>query len=120
MCLFYLGTSEPSWLQRLDVPLFLSRRRLARLKKLPRAQVDWVLDSGAYSELNAWGRWLLSPRRYLAEVKRYWAEVGRLQWISCMDWVCEPVIRHKTGLTVAQHQQRSLDNYLELKALAPD
>jgi hypothetical protein len=32
---FYLGTHETSWLKRTSVPLFISRRRLARLRKAP-------------------------------------------------------------------------------------
>jgi hypothetical protein len=32
----------------------------------------------------------------------------------------EPAIRERTGLSVAEHQRRTLDNLLELRALAPE
>ena len=37
--LFYLGTHEVSWLRRYSVPLFVSARRLRRIKNPPRAVV---------------------------------------------------------------------------------
>ncbi|WP_422923118.1 DUF7221 family queuine tRNA-ribosyltransferase-like protein [Singulisphaera sp. PoT] len=44
--LFYLGTHETHWLNIARVPLFISRRRLARRKALPVAAERWALDSG--------------------------------------------------------------------------
>jgi hypothetical protein len=38
-----------------------------------------------------------------------------MDWAAPMDWMCEPVILKKTGLTVAQHQRRTVDNFLELR-----
>ena len=49
---FYLGTHQTGWLAKLDVPLFVSRRRLATLRKLPRAVGSWALDSGGFTELS--------------------------------------------------------------------
>lgn len=118
---FYLGTHEPSWLARLvDVPLFVSHRRLARYKTLPVATTDWALDSGGFTELSMHGRWNTKPREYATAVRRYQLEVGRLQWASPQDWMCEPWITAKTGLSVADHQRRTVDNYLRLRAIAPD
>jgi hypothetical protein len=34
--------------------------------------------------------------------------------------MCEPLIRARTGLSVAAHQERTVDNFLRLRALAPD
>ena len=76
--IFYLGTHETSWLRRAGVPLFLSRRRLARLRgPLPAASCRWALDSGGFTELNLHGRWQTSPRQYAAEASRYAADVRR-------------------------------------------
>ena len=57
---FYLGTHHPSWLRKTDVPLFVSRRRLAGLKTLPRARGPWALDSGGFQELILHGEWTVS------------------------------------------------------------
>jgi hypothetical protein len=33
------------------------------------------------------------------------------------DWMCEPFMNDKTGLSVRDHQERTVQNYLELRAL---
>lgn len=47
-------------------------------------------------------------------------EIGRLEWAAPQDWMCEPFMPAKTGLTVAEHQVRTVENYLELRSLAPE
>lgn len=117
---FYLGTPEPSWLTRAGVPLFLSRRRLVRLRQLPRATAPWALDSGGFSELTLFGAWQTSPAQYVSEVRRFAAEVGGLEWAAIQDWMCEPFMLKRTGLTVKEHQARTLASWLDLTALAPE
>jgi hypothetical protein len=89
---FWLGTHMPNWLGRTDVPLFVSRRRLAHLKNLPAARGPWALDSGAFSELALYGRWTVTPRQYVREVCLWLDRPGKLAWAACMDWMCEPPI----------------------------
>jgi len=119
-CRFYLGTHRPHWLRTLDVPLFISRRQLAKYQVLPRARAPWALDSGGFTELNKAGRWTLSAVDYVAEVRRFRDEVGRLQWAAAQDWMCEPFVLAKTGKTVVEHQRLTIENALELLALAPE
>ncbi len=117
---FYLGAHHPSWLAQTDVPLFLSRARLARRKRLPRALGPWALDSGGFSELNKHGAWTVEPATYVAEVRRFARDVGGLAWAAIQDWMCEPDVRRKTGLSVAEHQRRTVDSYVQLCSLAPE
>lgn len=119
---FYLGTHQVNWLWRdpLSPYLFVSQRRLSRYRKLRAAQCDWALDSGGFTELHLHGRWVLPAVDYVASVRRYVAEIGRLQWAAPQDWMCEPSVRARTGLTVADHQQRTIESVLELRALAPE
>lgn len=129
---FYLGTHRPTWLWNLhDVPLFISHRVLKeRRSKFPRATTPWALDSGGFTELKLYGEWRTTPTEYVAAVRRYDNELGSLEWASPQDWMCEPWVisggwhdgQHYvgTGLSVAEHQRRTIDNYLELTALAPD
>ena len=118
--IFYLGTHRPVWLTRTDVPLLLSRRSLAAYRTLPRALGRWALDSGAFTELKDHGEWTVSPADYAADVRRFEAEVGNLAWAAPQDWMCEPFILEKTRLGVAAHQRLTLENYRELRQLAPD
>ena len=117
---FYLGTHQPHWLARTDVPLFVSRRRLAEYKTLPRAIGPWAQDSGGFTELAMHGRWTLSAAQYAADTRRYFWEVGLMAFAAPQDWMCEPSMLARTGLSVRQHQERTTDNYGELVALAPD
>ena len=119
---FWLGTHEPSWLARLDVPvpLFVSHRRLARRRSMPQARTAWALDSGGFSELSLFGGWQTSPVTYTTAVRRYQEEIGKLAWAAPQDWMCEPDMIARTGLSVAEHQRRTVANLIELRALAPD
>lgn len=118
---FYLGTHLPAWLGELvDVPLFVSHRRLAGRRRLPVATTPWALDSGGFTELSMFGHWKTTPVDYVACVRRYVTEIGNLVWASPQDWMCEPVILQQTGLGVAEHQRRTVNNYLELRTLAAD
>lgn len=131
-CTFYLGTHEPTWLARSPVPLFVSRRRLARRPggRLPTARVAWALDSGGFSELQMYGAWQTSTTDYVAEVRRYAAGIGQMAWAAPQDWMCEPVVIAGgrvgpvtfagTGLSVAEHQRRTVQNFVELRERAPE
>lgn len=117
---FFLGVHHPGWLERTDVPLFISRRRLANRKRLPRALGTWALDSGGFTELSLHGRWTITPEAYAEEVRRFAREIGNLDWAAIQDWMCEPWILKKTGKTIAEHQELTLANYLRLNELAPE
>jgi hypothetical protein len=120
MTRFYLGTHEPAWLERTDAPLFVSHRRLAQRRRLPRAAGAWALDSGGFTELAMHGGWSTSPATYAAAVRRYRDEIGGLAWAAPQDWMCEPSILARTGLTVERHQERTVANLVDLRELAPD
>lgn len=117
--LFYLGTHHPHWLGMVDVPLFVSRRQLARYKTLPRRgdRAPWALDSGGFTELSMHGAWVTTPMEYARNVLRYRDEIGGLAWAAPQDWMCEPIMLAATRLTVAEHQQRTVSSVLELRAL---
>jgi hypothetical protein len=117
---FYLGTHRPYWLRQVEVPLFVSHRVLAPYRTLPVATCDWALDSGGFTELSMHGAWQTTPAAYVEAVRRYRDEVGRMDWAAPQDWMCEPWIVAKTGLSVTEHQARTVANYLDLRDLAPD
>lgn len=43
-----------------------------------------------------------------------------MSWAAPQDWMCEPAVLEKTGLSVEEHQKRTVNNFLELRSLAPD
>jgi hypothetical protein len=127
---FWLGTHQPGWLARAGVPLFVSDVRLRAYRRLPLAAAPWALDSGGFTELQRFGRWTISPAEYADRVRRHRDVIGWLSWAAPQDWMCEPIViaggragRLRfagTGLTVAEHQRRTVASYLELRGIAPD
>ncbi|WNI20143.1 DUF7221 family queuine tRNA-ribosyltransferase-like protein [Actinacidiphila sp. ITFR-21] len=117
---FWLGVHRPSWLARADVPMFVSNRQMARLKSLPRAVGSWALDSGGFTEITTYGEWRTSPEQYVKLIRRYHDEVGGLAWASQQDFMCEEKALRMTGLTIEQHQDLTVRNFLTLRGLAPE
>ena len=113
---FYLGTHRPYWLWKVEVPLFISRRTLSKVVKRTPAVTTWALDSGGFTELSIHGKWTINAERYAEEIEDY-RKIGGLKWAAPQDWMCEPWILEKTGLSVLEHQNRTVQNYLELKKL---
>ncbi len=112
---FYLGVHRPNWLGQTTTPLFVSRRVLEARRSLPEARGRWVLDSGGFTELNMYGEWRTPIEQYVEEIHRYADGIGGLDWAAPMDWMCEPGVREHTGLSVREHQERTIDNYLALR-----
>lgn len=115
---FWLGTHKAIWLTQTDVGLFISRRTLAirsKRRPLPVSIGPWVLDSGGFTELNLNGRWSITTKQYAQEVRRYADEIGSLEWVAPMDWMCEPGVRLRTGKTTDEHLALTVRNFLELQ-----
>lgn len=117
--IFYLGTHKPLWLgsfEFIDKPLFVSRRTLTNESLIyPKARGPWSLDSGGFSELDLYGKWKTSEEEYIHDVELFQCLIGNLQWAAPMDWMCEPFIVANTGLTVLEHQKRTILNFARLR-----
>ena len=123
--IFYLTTGEYTWLARAGVPLFVNYRRMWRQEEERKSEfrpalARWALDSGGFTELSTNGKWTIHSVRYANSIRRYMREIGNLDWCAPQDWMCEDAILKKTGLTVAIHQQRTIESYLDLKAMIPE
>ena len=116
---FYTGTHQPHWLWRAGFPLFVSARQLARRRCLRPASCRWALDSGGFTELSLHGRWVTPAEDYAAAVAGYAGRIGGLDFAAPQDWMCEPFMIERTGLSVAEHLHRTVENYLTLRQLAP-
>lgn len=154
---FYLGCHQPYWLrlpQFADIPLFPTRNGLNKYKTLPVALGRYALDSNGFTELQRNGRWTVTVPEFIAQIRRIIAGTGRPDFVSPMDWMCEPWVitgqnwdlpyghpkrfhgtRAARGLgptatpgdneqpfddAVLFHQQRTVENLIELRTLAPD
>jgi hypothetical protein len=116
---FWLGTHKAAWLARTDVPLFVSHRTLRDRRAYPRATCSWAQDSGAFTEISMHGAWTFSPKVYAENTRRHAEEIGSMEWAAVQDWMCEPFILQKTGLSVEEHQRRTVRSLLELREADP-
>lgn len=87
-----------------------------RARRGPFPVQDWLLDSGAFTQLFRHHDYLEPPDAYADQVLR-WAGVGNLLAASSEDYMCEPFILARTGKTVAEHQALTLERYRALRRL---
>lgn len=118
--MFLLGSPEPAWLAQTDEPLFVSARRFRRRKgPCPRAKGPFGIDSGGFTELSTFGRWTVEHEQYADEVIEVSEQAGEPVFAATCDWMCEPPVLAKTGLTIDEHQRRTIASYERLRQLAP-
>lgn len=127
-CAFMLGTHRPHWIcpastreLRPSGPLFVSARQLrhARHRPWPRCDVSFAIDSGGFTELRQHGGWVTTPEDYAAQVQALDVQTGTLAWAAIQDWMVEADALARTGLTVEEHQRRTVASFVRLRELAP-
>ncbi|GAA3172100.1 DUF7221 family queuine tRNA-ribosyltransferase-like protein [Nonomuraea salmonea] len=130
----HISCPEPAWLARPDMPpLLVTRARMERLARPPRAVRGWILDSDGFRHLGKHGRWTITAAEYAAQADEWMRRIGLLKAAAVQDWCCEQHICDRTrpyvsGLAGAdldrrgvidQHQRLTIASYLELRKLAP-
>lgn len=125
----YLGVHRPTWLTIDGPPLMVSLRTLPKHKGY-RSAVPWFVDSGGFTELQMHGRWRTTAEQHAERCMDVMERFGNVAWLSPQDWMCEPAVINGgtfkditfvgTGLSVREHQERTVDNYLELIDISED
>lgn len=108
---FFVGLHQPS-----DARHFgrccISVNRLRNRKGDFRVS-DWIMDSGAFTEISTHGHYRGSVELYADQIRR-WSQCGNLLSAVAQDWMCEPEIVDCTGLSVAEHQRLTVERYDQL------
>lgn len=73
-----------------------------------------MLDSGGFTQLFLHGKWTITQAEYAELVNRIVPAIGKCVAVAVQDWMCEPYILQKTGLTVEEHQRRTVESYVAL------
>lgn len=110
---FFTGLHQPSDARHFDAA-FISVNRL-RTRKGPFKVGDWIMDSGAFTEISTHGCYRHSVAEYAEQIRR-WRGNGNLLAAVSQDWMCEPWIIERTGLSVAEHQRLTIERYDALLA----
>jgi hypothetical protein len=112
--LFYTGTHVLGIAKHLERS-FISVNIL-RKRKSDFTVNNWILDSGAFSEISIYGHYRFPVIKYARQVNR-WAKCGNMELAVTQDYMCEPFIIKRTGLDVKTHQQLTIGRYDELMLL---
>ncbi len=107
--IFYLGTHMPNFVELVNIPWFVSVSRV--IKRKSRLSGNWIMDSGGFIQISKHGGYKISEQDYLKCI-----EFQNPKLAFCQDWMCEPSIIKKTGLSVKEHQERTLENYLSMSS----
>ena len=105
---FFIGLHQPSDAKHFGMA-FISVNRIKN-RKSPFEVGDWIMDSGAFSTILAHGGYPDSPEVYAEQIKR-WIGNGNLLAAVTQDYMCEPAMLKRTGLTVAEHQRLTIARY---------
>lgn len=104
---FFTGLHQPSDAKHFDAVFISVNRLIQRKSDFPVG--DWIMDSGAFSHMLRDGEHM--PVDQYAEQIRRWAMNGHLLAAVTQDYMCEPFILEKTGLTILDHQRRTVERY---------
>jgi len=105
---FFTGLHQPSDAKHFDAA-FVSVNRL-RNRKSGFEVGDWIMDSGAFTEISKYVHYRHEVADYAAQIKR-WSTNGNLLAAVSQDFMCEAWIVEKTGLSVEIHQQLTIERY---------
>jgi hypothetical protein len=110
-----VGLHQPSDAKHFDCA-FVSVNRLKTRKK-PVAAREWIMDSGAFTEISTHGHYRASVAEYARQIRRWVYPGSGLIAAVAQDWMCEPHIIRKTGLSVEEHQRLTIERYDDLLPL---
>lgn len=105
---FFTGLHQPSDAKEFQAA-FVSVNRLRR-RKSPFKVGDWIMDSGAFTQILKHGGYTEDVAVYAAEIRR-WAGNGRLLAAVAQDYMCEEHMLKITGMTIEQHQKLTIERY---------
>lgn len=116
--MFFVGLHQPSDAANFD-RAFISVNRV-RGRKKPVPAKEWIMDSGAFTEVTTHGGYRHGPEEYAAEINRLAKINPGLKVAVSQDWMCEPWVIEKTGLSVEEHQRLTVERYDALLRLVED
>lgn len=114
---FYVGLHQPSDAKHFD-KCMVSVNRLKNRKSYFVVK-DWIMDSGAFSQIYSKGQYDEPVSVYADQIKR-WSCCGNMVAAVTQDMMCEPFILQRTGLTVVDHQRITIERYKELSSLVSE
>jgi hypothetical protein len=111
---FYVGLHMPNHAQHFARCMVSVNRLRNRRRDFPAR--EWMMDSGAFTEVTQHGGYRHGVEEYAEQVNR-WVRCGDMVAATAQDWMCEPFALKATGKTVAEHQSLTVERYAALLPL---
>lgn len=108
---FFVGLHQPCDARHFAAS-FVSVNRL-RTRQTDFEVKDWILDSGAFTEVARHGGYRFPVEEYAGHIRR-WANCGNLLAAVAQDFMCESFILDRTGKSVEEHQWLTVERYDDL------
>lgn len=109
---FFIGLHQPPDARHFE-QAFISVNRL-RTRKSAFDVGEWIMDSGAFTEIAKYGCYRHSVAEYASEIRR-WRNNGTLLAAVAQDYMCEPMMLKRTGLSVREHQRSTIERFDDLQ-----
>lgn len=107
---FFVGLHQPADARHFDLVCISINRLRHRKKRVECGEV--LVDSGAFTELNLHGGYRHAVEEYAAELYRLNSTgVVEIAAAVAQDYMCEPFMLAKTGLTIDDHQRLTVNRY---------
>lgn len=110
--IFLVGLHQPSDAAKVDFACISVNRLRPRIAPLNEPAAGWMMDSGAFTELTTHGKYRHSAADYAREAARWVSP--KLLVVVAQDYMCEPFVLAKTGLTLEDHQRLTIERYDQL------
>ena len=110
---FYCGMHHPHNAHRVPRAFVSVNALKNRVSDFPVG--EWIMDSGAFTTIAKHGGYPHQPEEYAAQIQR-WRRCGNMRRAVSQDWMCEPHMLERTGKTIAEHQQLTIERYDVLHA----
>jgi len=115
MDLFFTGMHQPHHAAHVPAAFISVNRLRHRRSAFPTPLGGWGLDSGAFTTVNKHGGYPDSPVSYALEADHWVRLVPGCRFVVSQDYMCEPFVLRRTGLTVREHQRLTIERYDALR-----
>jgi len=105
---FYVGLDKASFARHFERSCISVNTLRGRVRDFDAG--EWMMDSGAFTEITRHGEHRYTPQEYAAAIRR-WSVCGKLVAAVSQDYMCEPFVLARTDLSVRDHQRMTVERY---------
>lgn len=107
---FFIGLYSKKQISETPGNFMCSYKTVRNFKEKINTNKQWIMDSGAFSEISINGKYTYTVTDYLNIIYKQ-----EPTYFITMDYMCEPFILNKTNKSVIEHQQLTCENSIKIK-----